>query len=129
MHDYDIYLQSRYAHRSRFAESKYRNLCAACERPASCYNTDRYYGREGALMCLTDGMGDVAWVRLGDARVHFKVIGKLVYDQFNSGVPKTTRRTRGRTDRALSRKIVMELRHDSRQNLSGIDFVRYKSRR
>ncbi|XP_011641592.1 serotransferrin isoform X1 [Pogonomyrmex barbatus] len=53
-------------------KSKYRNLCAACERPASCYNTDRYYGREGALLCLTDGMGDVAWVRLGDARVHFE---------------------------------------------------------
>lgn len=56
-----------------FAESRYRNLCAACERPASCYNTDKYYGREGALLCLTDGMGDVAWVRLRDARVHFKV--------------------------------------------------------
>ncbi|KAL0113854.1 hypothetical protein PUN28_011293 [Cardiocondyla obscurior] len=54
-------------------KSKYRNLCAACERPASCYNTDKYYGREGALLCLTDGMGDVAWVRLGDARVHFKL--------------------------------------------------------
>ncbi|XP_018392136.1 PREDICTED: transferrin [Cyphomyrmex costatus] len=53
-------------------KSKYRNLCAACEKPASCYNTDKYYGREGALLCLTDGMGDVAWVRLGDARVHFK---------------------------------------------------------
>ncbi|XP_071653962.1 transferrin isoform X1 [Temnothorax longispinosus] len=53
-------------------KSKYRNLCAACEKPASCYNTDKYYGREGALLCLTDGMGDVAWVRLGDARIHFK---------------------------------------------------------
>ncbi|XP_018049923.1 PREDICTED: transferrin [Atta colombica] len=53
-------------------KSKYRNLCAACEKPASCYNTDKYYGREGALLCLTDGIGDVAWVRLGDARVHFK---------------------------------------------------------
>ncbi|XP_011704440.1 PREDICTED: transferrin [Wasmannia auropunctata] len=55
-------------------KTKYRNLCAACERPASCYNSDKYYGREGALLCLTDGMGDVAWVRLGDARVHFKMI-------------------------------------------------------
>lgn len=63
---------ARCAHRFD-AESKYRNLCAACERPASCYNTDKYYGREGALMCLTDGMGDVAWIRLGDAKVHFKV--------------------------------------------------------
>ncbi|XP_018340131.1 PREDICTED: transferrin isoform X2 [Trachymyrmex septentrionalis] len=53
-------------------KSKYRNLCATCEKPASCYNTDKYYGREGALLCLTDGIGDVAWVRLRDAQVHFK---------------------------------------------------------
>lgn len=62
-----------------FAESRYRNLCAACEKPASCYNTDKYYGREGALLCLTDGIGDVAWVRLGDARVHFKVTDRSAY--------------------------------------------------
>lgn len=67
-----------------FAESKYRNLCAACEKPTSCYNTDKYYGREGALLCLTDGIGDVAWVRLGDARVHFKVTNKSTYKQCNN---------------------------------------------
>ncbi|XP_072760002.1 transferrin isoform X2 [Anoplolepis gracilipes] len=53
-------------------KSKYKNLCAACENPSSCYNTDKYYGRQGALLCLTDNVGDVAWVRLDDARVHFK---------------------------------------------------------
>ncbi|KMQ96612.1 transferrin isoform x4 [Lasius niger] len=53
-------------------KSKYKNLCAACENPSSCYNTDKYYGREGALLCLTDNVGDVTWVRLDDARVHFK---------------------------------------------------------
>ncbi|KAM0730836.1 Transferrin [Formica fusca] len=53
-------------------KSKYKNLCAACDNPTSCYNTDKYYGREGALLCLTDNMGDVAWVRLANARVHFK---------------------------------------------------------
>lgn len=53
-------------------KSKYKNLCAACENPSSCYNTDKYYGREGALLCLTDNVGDIAWVRLDDARAHFK---------------------------------------------------------
>lgn len=56
-----------------FTESKYKNLCAACDNPSSCYNTDKYYGPEGALLCLTDNVGDVAWVKLADARVHFKV--------------------------------------------------------
>jgi len=77
-----------------FVESRYRNLCAACEKPASCYNTDKYYGREGALLCLTDGMGDVAWVRLGDARVHFKVTDKTVYGQFDRNVFETARSER-----------------------------------
>ncbi|XP_067210522.1 transferrin isoform X2 [Linepithema humile] len=56
-----------------YLKTKYRNLCAACENPASCYNTDKYYGRQGAVLCLVDGVGDVGWVRLDDARIHFKV--------------------------------------------------------
>lgn len=100
-----------------FAESKYRNLCTSCEKPASCYNTDKYYGREGALMCLTDGMGDVAWVRLRDARVHFKVIFKLAfkvivklaYDQFNRDVLETTNKRKKNRSRFKSiAKIIIE---------------------
>lgn len=56
------------------AESTYKNLCTACDNPVSCYNDDKYHGREGALLCLTDDVGDVAWVRLDDTLVHFKVI-------------------------------------------------------
>jgi len=56
-----------------FTESKYKNLCAACDNPSSCYITDQYYGEEGVLFCLTDNVGDVAWVRLDIARAHFKV--------------------------------------------------------
>lgn len=50
---------------------KYRNLCGACDNPLGCYSTDKYHGREGALMCLTDNAGDIAWVRLDDAMQHF----------------------------------------------------------
>ncbi|GAB1859923.1 Transferrin [Camponotus japonicus] len=53
-------------------KSKYKNLCAACDNPSSCYITDQYYGEEGVLFCLTDNVGDVAWVRLDIARAHFK---------------------------------------------------------
>lgn len=56
-----------------FLESRYRSLCAACDNPASCYHSDKYYGRQGALLCLTDNIGDVAWVRLDDTINHFKV--------------------------------------------------------
>ncbi|XP_071866002.1 transferrin 3 isoform X1 [Bombus fervidus] len=53
-------------------KSKYRNLCAACDNPVGCYTNDAYYGREGALFCLTDNAGDIAWVRLNDTLLHFK---------------------------------------------------------
>lgn len=55
------------------AESKYRNLCALCDNPTGCYDSDKYHGREGALLCFTEGAADVAWVRLDDALRHFKV--------------------------------------------------------
>ncbi|XP_012287657.1 transferrin isoform X2 [Orussus abietinus] len=53
-------------------KSRYKNLCALCENPAGCFSGDKYYGREGALLCLTDSVGDVAWVMLKDAKEHFK---------------------------------------------------------
>ncbi|XP_029047625.1 transferrin isoform X1 [Osmia bicornis bicornis] len=53
-------------------KSKYRNLCAACDNSAGCYSSDKYHGREGALLCLTDNAGDIAWVRLNDTLEHFK---------------------------------------------------------
>lgn len=43
-----------------------------------CYSSDTYHGREGALLCLTDNAGDVAWVRLNDTLEHFKV-KELIY--------------------------------------------------
>ncbi|XP_044594482.1 transferrin [Cotesia glomerata] len=50
---------------------KYRNLCSLCDNPNGCYAGDKYHGREGALLCLTDNVGDIAWVRLDDAKRHF----------------------------------------------------------
>lgn len=57
-----------------FSELKYDNLCNLCSNSQSCYVTDRHYGQEGALQCLTSGVGDVAWVRLDYVMKHIKVI-------------------------------------------------------
>ncbi|XP_035735120.1 transferrin-like isoform X1 [Vespa mandarinia] len=53
-------------------KSKYKNLCSLCDNSASCYIGDKYYGREGAILCLTDNVGDIAWVRLDDVLQYFK---------------------------------------------------------
>ncbi|XP_078033329.1 transferrin 3 isoform X2 [Augochlora pura] len=63
-------------------KSKYRNLCGACDNPLGCYSSDKYHGREGALLCLTDNAGDIAWVRLDDALEHFKE-GQINKENFN----------------------------------------------
>lgn len=55
-----------------FIEAKYSNLCELCE--SGCDIGDMYHGRTGALVCLTENIGDIAWVRLDDAFRHFKVI-------------------------------------------------------
>lgn len=54
-------------------ESKYKSLCSLCELPGQCSSSDKYWGRQGALFCLSDCLGDVAWSRLDDALYHFKV--------------------------------------------------------
>ncbi|KAF7381560.1 hypothetical protein HZH66_013954 [Vespula vulgaris] len=53
-------------------KSKYKNLCSLCDNSASCYTGDKYYGRDGAILCLTDNVGDIAWVRLDDVLQYFK---------------------------------------------------------
>ncbi|KAK2584704.1 hypothetical protein KPH14_007038 [Odynerus spinipes] len=55
-------------------KSKYKNLCALCDNAASCYTGDKYHGVEGAILCLTDNVGDIAWVRLDAALVYFKSV-------------------------------------------------------
>ncbi|XP_066599657.1 transferrin isoform X2 [Prorops nasuta] len=63
-------------------KSKYGNLCALCDNPLGCYSNDKYYGPEGAIMCLTDGVGDVAWARLDLAKEHFTKFGSAGRDEF-----------------------------------------------
>lgn len=36
-----------------------------------CSQHDKYWGRKGSLLCLTDGSGDVSWARLDDVKQHF----------------------------------------------------------
>ncbi|XP_012260258.2 transferrin-like [Athalia rosae] len=56
-------------------KSQYRNLCALCDNPAGCYSNDKYHGPEGAVLCLTDNAGDIAWVRVAMAQEHFRSQG------------------------------------------------------
>lgn len=53
------------------AEESYSNLCALCERPDVCDYPDEYSGYEGALRCLAENGGDVAWTKLGYVRRFF----------------------------------------------------------
>lgn len=55
------------------AEKRYPSLCEICYDPHLCAKSDKHWGRLGPLYCLTSGEGDVAWVRLDDARSHFGV--------------------------------------------------------
>ncbi|XP_076630373.1 transferrin 3 isoform X2 [Colletes latitarsis] len=69
----------------------YKNLCAACDDPVNCNSNDKYHGREGVLLCLTDNAGDIAWVRLDDALEHFKE-EKIDKDDYNFLCPDGTTR-------------------------------------
>ncbi|XP_066141002.1 transferrin [Euwallacea fornicatus] len=52
---------------------KYSNLCILCYDPKKCSQQDKYWGRTGSLLCLTDGAGDVSWARLEDVKHHFGI--------------------------------------------------------
>ncbi|XP_031623309.1 transferrin [Contarinia nasturtii] len=56
-------------------KKRYPSLCEACYNPSTCNRNDKYWGRMGPLYCLSSGDGQVAWVRLGDARAHFGLSG------------------------------------------------------
>ncbi|XP_060834228.1 transferrin-like isoform X1 [Rhopalosiphum padi] len=53
-------------------KEKYPNLCANCKNPSKCNINDQFWGRQGALQCLSDCFGDISWARLSDVRIHFK---------------------------------------------------------
>lgn len=54
-------------------EAKYPKLCANCKNPLKCNTNDQFWGRQGALQCLSDCFGDISWARLSDVKAHFKV--------------------------------------------------------
>lgn len=56
-----------------YLETKYPSLCANCKNPLACNSNDQFWGRQGALTCLSEGYGDVAWARLSDVKLQFKV--------------------------------------------------------
>ncbi|EDW48101.1 transferrin isoform X1 [Drosophila sechellia] len=59
----------------RILKNRYPSLCEMCYEPDSCDQTDKHWGRRGALYCLTSGGGNVAWARLDDVRSHFGFSG------------------------------------------------------
>ncbi|ODM93913.1 Transferrin [Orchesella cincta] len=48
----------------------YSKLCALCKDPSTCGKDDPYSNYDGALRCLTENEGDVAWTKM-DAVVKF----------------------------------------------------------
>ncbi|KAL7301182.1 hypothetical protein TKK_0006152 [Trichogramma kaykai] len=51
----------------------YSNLCALCEKPEACDYPDANSGYEGALRCLTQSGGDIAWTKLIYVRRYFGI--------------------------------------------------------
>lgn len=58
---------------STFSEAKYANLCALCEFPDKCDYPDKYSGYDGALKCLIQGGGNLAWTKAVAAKSFFGV--------------------------------------------------------
>ncbi|XP_031622773.1 transferrin [Contarinia nasturtii] len=45
-------------------KKRYSNLCALCEDPVKCNYPDRFSGYEGAIRCLVENGGDVAFTKV-----------------------------------------------------------------
>ncbi|XP_054736847.1 transferrin [Anastrepha obliqua] len=59
----------------RALKDRYPSLCQLCYDSYRCDIGDKHWGRRGALYCLTNGVGNVAWARLDDVRSHFGLTG------------------------------------------------------
>ncbi|XP_066992052.2 transferrin [Anabrus simplex] len=51
----------------------YSNLCQLCEDPAKCDYPDKYSGYDGALRCLSDNGGQIAWTKTYFVKKHFGI--------------------------------------------------------
>lgn len=49
---------------NRLLKKRYSNLCALCERPEVCDYPDKYSGYDGAIRCLVENNGDVAFTKV-----------------------------------------------------------------
>lgn len=67
-------------------EKRYSNLCALCEDPVKCNYPDKYSGYEGAIRCLVENGGDVAFTKVIYVRRFFGVSFGFSYFEmsFNS---------------------------------------------
>lgn len=54
-------------------KKRYSNLCALCEDPIKCNYPDRFSGYEGAIRCLVENGGDVAFTKVIYVRRFFGV--------------------------------------------------------
>lgn len=59
-------------------EKRYSNLCALCEDPTKCDYPDKYSGYEGAIRCLVENGGDVAFTKVIFVRKFFGVISRYI---------------------------------------------------
>uniref|UniRef100_A0A182MQL1 Transferrin n=1 Tax=Anopheles culicifacies TaxID=139723 RepID=A0A182MQL1_9DIPT len=55
----------------RLLKGRYANLCERCDRPQQCAKDDRYAGYEGAIRCLVENGGDVAFSKTINVRKYF----------------------------------------------------------
>ncbi|KAJ6639558.1 Transferrin [Pseudolycoriella hygida] len=49
---------------NRNLKQKYSNLCALCEDPVKCNYPDKFSGYEGAIRCLVENGGDIAFTKV-----------------------------------------------------------------
>ncbi|XP_055619783.1 transferrin [Toxorhynchites rutilus septentrionalis] len=49
---------------NRLLKKRYSNLCALCEKPDVCDYPDNYSGYDGAIRCLVENNGDVAFTKV-----------------------------------------------------------------
>ncbi|XP_059615126.1 transferrin [Phlebotomus argentipes] len=49
---------------NRSLKKKYANLCALCEDPVKCNYPDKFSGYDGAIRCLVENGGDVAFTKV-----------------------------------------------------------------
>lgn len=65
-------------------ERRYSNLCALCEDPVKCDYPDKYSGYEGAIRCLVENGGDVAFTKVIYVRRFFGVSGIFLSKYINT---------------------------------------------